>query len=236
LRAAVAQISLSDDINANVAKIIAFSERAIEAGIDVVCFPECSLTGYIRDFSPVTNSDIELNLEKIQEKAARYRINMIVGSPYFVDEEMYNAAILINPDKSRRVYYKNILTEYDRKYFTAGKGNLTFTVNGVKCGVLICRDQNSPLLASCYAQNGSKAIFYLAAHYYSPPEAHRKYDKNRALPIARAVENNIYVLKANAVGREGEYLNLGSSLIVDPAGSVLQEADDTEETIIYVDI
>jgi predicted amidohydrolase len=113
---------------------------------------------------------------------------------------------------------------------------LSFEVAGVKCGLLICRDQNDPRLVQEYARVDTKVVFLLAAHYYPPPEARRKIDKNRALPIARAVENGLFVAKANAVGFQGDYVSLGHSMIVDPEGSVLCEADEKEETLLYHDL
>ena len=111
-----------------------------------------------------------------------------------------------------------------------------FVVNGIKCGVLICRDQNSPGLAHHYAKEGVKAIFLLAAHYYPPEEARKKLDKNRALPIARAVENSIYILKANAVGSQDATVSLGNSLIVSPEGSVICESDSVTECILHCEV
>jgi len=236
LRAGVAQIVLSHDIDTNMKKLSAFAEQAADLNLDILCFPECSLTGYMRNFHDIYEGDIEMALGIIHEQAARCNLDLLVGTPYFDNDSLFNAAVLLRPDKSRSVYFKNMLTEFDQKYFTKGEGTLSFKVNGAKCGVLICRDQNSPELANLYAREGVKVIFYLAAHYYPPAEAQRKFEKNRALPIARAVENGIYVLKANAVGLQDATVSLGSSLIVSPEGSVICEADKTDESILQCDI
>jgi predicted amidohydrolase len=112
---------------------------------------------------------------------------------------------------------------------------LLFEVAEVKCGLLICRDQNDHRLAQEYARAGARVVFLLAAHYYPPEEVRRKVDKNRALPIARAVENGLFVAKANAVGFQGDYVNFGHSMIVDPEGSVVCEAGEEDETLLYHD-
>ena len=109
-------------------------------------------------------------------------------------------------------------------------------MKGVKCGLIICRDQNDPRLVQEYARAGAKVVFLLAAHYYPSAEARRKLDKNRALPIARAVENGLFVAKANAIGFQDEYVSLGHSMIVDPEGSVVCEADEKEEKLLYHDL
>jgi len=95
---------------------------------------------------------------------------------------------------------------------------------------LICRDQNDAKLAHEYKTLGVDAIFILAAQFYEPIEAVRKLNKNRALPIARAVENNLFVLKANAVGSNNEKISLGGSMIVDPNGCIVHESSGFNST------
>jgi predicted amidohydrolase len=236
LRAGVAQIVLSDEIDRNIKKLSAFVKQAADLKLDILCFPECSLTGYMRDFHDIRKGDIELALGIIHEQAVGCNLNLLVGTPYFKNDIIFNAAVLLRTDKSRAIYFKNILTEFDQKYFAKGEGALSFQVNRTKCGVLICRDQNSPGLAQRYSEEGVKVIFILAAHYYPPAEAQKKFEKNRALPIARAVENAIYVLKANAVGLQGTAVSLGGSLIVSPEGSVICKSDETTENILYCEI
>ncbi|MCK4734145.1 MAG: hypothetical protein KAT65_16955, partial [Methanophagales archaeon] len=60
--------------------------------------------------------------------------------------------------------------------------------------------------------------------------------KNRALPIARAVENNLFVLKANAVGSINEKISLGGSLIIDPKGFVVQEGNNITEMVLSYEL
>jgi predicted amidohydrolase len=236
LRAGVAQNVLSDKIDRNIKKLSVFVKQAADLKLDILCFPECSLTGYMRDFHDIRKGDIELALGIIHEQAVRCNLNLLVGTPYFENNSMFNAAVLLKTDKSRAVYFKNILTEFDQKYFTKGEDTLSFEVNGIKCGVLICRDQNSPGLVHQYAKEGANAVFFLAAHYYPPAEARKKFDKNRALPITRAVENGVYILKSNAVGSQGAVVSLGGSLIVNPEGSVICEADKMTEGILHCGI
>jgi predicted amidohydrolase len=158
-----------------------------------------------------------------------------VGTPFTEAGKIYNAAIVISA-KDRLKYFKKHLTEFDRLYFARGKGTLSFQVKGTRCGLLVCRDQNDPGLAHQYARAGARVVFLLAAHYYPLAEARRKVDKNRALPIARAIENRFFVAKANAVGSQGDYISLGRSMIVDPEGSVVCEADEQEEKLLCYDL
>jgi predicted amidohydrolase len=235
LRFGVAQTCLCNEIDANVERMYFYLRSAATLGIDFLCFPECSLTGYIRDFNNVNQDEVAQGLDKLQEAVATEGVIIAVGTPYVEANKLYNAAIVISAN-NRLKYFKRHLTDFDKQYFAEGKDKLSFEVKGVKCGLLICRDQDNPQLAREYAQDGIKVIFFLAAHYYPPAEAHRKVNKNRALPIARAVENRLFVAKANAVGSQDEYVNLGHSMIVDPEGSVLYEAGEEEEKLLYYEL
>jgi predicted amidohydrolase len=58
----------------------------------------------------------------------------------------------------------------------------------------------------------------------------------RAIDVARAVENSVSVVRADAVGCMGELECHGSTGIVDPDGSVLQEAAPMAETLVIAEI
>ena len=232
MKLGVAQIALKNDIGANVVKIHNYASEAAGAKADILCFPECSLTGYKRDFSEIDGNEVLTALEALQKTAAEKRITLVVGTPYPESDKLYNAALVISAN-SQLKYFKNNLTEFDKQYFVKGRERLIFDVKGIKCGVIICRDQNYPTLAREYAQGGAAVLFLPAAHYYLPHEARLKLEKNRALPIARAVEGNFVVAKANAVGSQGDYVSLGHSMIVSPGGSIIREADTADEGILY---
>jgi predicted amidohydrolase len=235
LKAGVAQISLCNEIATNTKKILSYLKSAASMKLDFVCFPECCITGYKRDFHNIVWDEVAQALNELQEAVTTEGITIAVGTPYAEVGKLYNAAIVVSKNQ-RLKYFKNNLTEFDRLYFAEGNEVLPFEVAGFRCGLLICRDQNDPRLTQEYARAGTKAVFLLAAHYYPPAEARRKLEKNRALPIARAVENGLFVAKANAAGFQDEDVSLGHSMIVDPEGSVVCEANENEEKLLYYDL
>ena len=52
----------------------------------------------------------------------------------------------------------------------------------------------------------------------------KKERKNKAFPIVRALENKVYVAKADAVGKQNSLVNFGSSIVVNSEGEVIAEA------------
>jgi predicted amidohydrolase len=174
--------------------------------------------------------EIKDGIEKLQQASNSYDISLVVGSSWYSDSKIYNSALIIRPHASLLIYYKNNLTEYDKRYFATGKTVLEFDIKGIKCGVLICRDQNYPLLAMKYRR--VKILFYLSSHYYGKEEALKKELKNKAFPIVRALENKIYVAKADAVGMHNGLVSIGGSIVVDPNGYVVAEAKKGKEEVL----
>lgn len=147
-----------------------------------------------------------------------------MGAPYVEHKKRFNSAIVLLANGARYIYHKINLTSSEAAHFKSGKKPLTFQLDDVNFGILICRDQNDAILARDYKQLGADALFILSAHFYEPIEAIQKVNKNRALPIARAVENNLFVLKANAVGSANTKISLGGSMIIDPNGCIVHES------------
>ncbi len=236
MKAAVAQVKLYNNIDANLITISKYISLASKEDIDILCFPECNITGYVRDFTKVNQNEVKDMLNIIQKQVTHDCVNVIVGAPYFERKKRFNSAIVLLTNGRRHIYHKINLTSLEEAYFKKGKEPLIFQLENAKFGVLICRDQNDPMLAQEYKSLGADAIFILSAHFYEPIEAIRKLNKNRALPIARAVENNLFVLKANAVGSNKELFSLGGSLIINPEGFVVREGNTIDEMILSYEI
>ncbi len=236
MKAAVAQVKLYNEIDANLTTISKYISLASKENIDLLCFPECNITGYVRNFTTVNQDEVTVTLDIIQQQVTKVGVNVIVGTPYIERKKRFNSAIVLLTSGRRHIYHKINLTSSDEAYFKNGKEPLLFPLDNVKFGVLICRDQNDFMLAHEYKMLGADAIFILSAHFYEPIEAIQKINKNRALPIARAVENNLWVLKANAVGSINEKISVGGSLIINAEGFVVHEGNCLNEMILSYEI
>jgi predicted amidohydrolase len=153
-----------------------------------------------------------------------------------VDDRLFNSVVVLVADGRRFLYHKHNLVSYEEDYFVPGNDLLTFDIATLRFGTIICRDQNFPRLAQRIKEEGAHVLFISCAHFYPPMEARLKVEKNRALPIARACENGVFVSKANAVGSYRGRISLGHSLLIGPNGVVISEAGETEERLLAFDI
>ncbi|MCB2188977.1 MAG: carbon-nitrogen hydrolase family protein [Deltaproteobacteria bacterium] len=236
---AAAQLSLTPDLAANEREILAWARRAAELGVGIMNFPEASLTGYLFEgFLAVDLSAVERSLERLHQAARELGVSLIVGAPQRPEKTgpLYNSAVVLLGDGRRLAYHKTHLVNAEKAWFAPGTEPLVFELAGQRMGVLICRDQSHPALAACLAARGARVLFLCSAHYYPLAEARLKKLKNLALPVARAVENQVYVCKANAVGWHRGLVNLGGSVIVDPHGIVVQEAGENQPEMLLCQV
>jgi len=238
LKIGVVQMKICDLVESNFCKILYFLDKAKDERVDLVCFPEMALTGYNIELlqSQNLNHIISDFLEQISKKCKEYSICSIIGHPFRQEEKLLNRATVIFPTGESLKYDKIHPTELEKKIFSQGEETLVFEFKQKRFGIAICRDQNFYEIFKKYKEAGCSGVFILAAHFYSPKEARWKIDKNRAIPITRAVENGYFVFLANAVGPHLNMISLGHSLIVDGDGCVVCEADEAGEYLLTVEI
>jgi predicted amidohydrolase len=237
MKIAAAQIHLYPEVDQNIQNIKSWSRKAHDQGVDLVCFPEAALTGYLFEgFHRIGEAEINQAIDELGAFGKSLGINLVVGTPYRSKDRLFNSVAILLLDGRRLFYHKAHLVSFEKDYFTAGSEPLTFDLNNLTFGTIVCRDQSHPLLAKDLKEMGADVILISCAHYYRINEARLKIDKNRALPIARASENSLFVLKANAVGSSRGLIDLGHSMIVGPNGVVIAEAGETEEQLLTFDI
>ncbi|WP_296970993.1 MULTISPECIES: carbon-nitrogen hydrolase family protein [Tepidanaerobacter] len=239
MKLGVCQMTVSEKLDMNMKKIMGFIEQAAGQNIDIVGFPEMALTGYtvelLKDES--MNDMVSSALLEIRKTCEAFNTAAVIGHPYKKSNKLYNSTSVFLPSGNIYTYDKKYPTNAELEYFEPGKKDpLIFDYNGKKIGVMICRDQNYPSLAAELVNGGAKFIYILSAHFYNPKEARWKLEKNRAIPITRAVENGVYVMLTNFIGSHLGMISLGNSLIADPEGAVVASAGESEETLLSVSI
>jgi predicted amidohydrolase len=142
-----------------------------------------------------------------------------------------NAAVLVGPQGLIGTYWKTHLPflGVDR-FVTPGDELTVYDTPLGRIGVEICYDLRFPEVTRTLALKGADIV----AHPTNFPVAARI--QTELITVARAAENRIYLLTANRVGKErgGEFC--GWSQIVDPFGTRLAEAGETEETLLVAEV
>ena len=231
LKVAAVQFRSSFDIADNTTRIIAHLDKLAAAGAHVAAFPECAVTGYHTGPTfDATVEQLESAAGKIGAACARNRIAAVVGSVYKVNGRAYNVALVYN-EKGERVERYGKLQLAGEKWATPGNHMALFDLRGVPSTVIICHDERYPEFVRLPAIAGARVVYYIS--HESGMKNEGKLPGYRAQMMARAVENQMFAVAANAPGNIAD--NSGShghSRIIKDDGNILEEASIYGEDVI----
>lgn len=244
LKIGLAQIDCRlGDVERNVERHLDCIVGAREAGVDLLVFPELSLTGYrLLHLTPrVALGPGSPVLERLAEAARPMRV--VLG---FVEEGergvLHNSAVLLSGGEPVYLHRKLYLPTYgifqEARFFGAGKRLEAASLPWGKVGVLICEDLWHPELARRLAATGVKLLIVLSA---APgrigaghlPESHETWE---TLTRSTAVLNTCWVAYCNRVGWEEGSFYPGGSHIVRPGGDLADRAPILEEHLLVAEI
>jgi predicted amidohydrolase len=204
----------------------------------VVAFPECAVTGYEPEaiLGP-TMKQLRAIERDLAETCRRHRIHALVGMPWRSRGRIANAAVVFNSIGQRKTRYLKVhLVGQDRAWdCTPGsKPSPVFHVGQTPCSIMICHDSRYPELCRLPVLAGARVVFYLSHEASLKKET--KTGPYRAQIQARAVENGVFVVQANAPANPDLTGSHGESRIVGPDGTILQEASPFEEEVLMADL
>ena len=188
-------------------------------------FPESALSGYAGiDFPNFVDYDWDLlaeETEKVKIAAKQYNIWVVLGSAHRIkgSDRPYQSLYLINPDGNIADRYdKRFCIESELKRYTPGDRFVFFTINGVKCSLLICFDVRFPEL---YRQLFKKGVKCLFQSFYNArqkgPSIHSEI--MRQSMQCHAACNAMWVSMSNASGYYSPY----PSCFIQPDGRIVKQ-------------
>ncbi|WP_366924690.1 carbon-nitrogen family hydrolase [Metallumcola ferriviriculae] len=207
---------------------------AVSGRGQVVVLPEMWNTGYALDkLDVIADRSGEPSTGLLQSLAREHKVDIIGGSVSSNENsKFFNRALVVNSQGElvhtyNKIHLFRLMKE--EQYLHPGNRNKPFDLAGVKWGLIICYDLRFPELTRKLAVDGAE-ILAVPAEWPKVRLHHW-----RSLLIARAIENQQYVVAVNRVGSDGKNVFGGHSMVVDPLGEVLYEAGEQEE-VFTVDI
>jgi predicted amidohydrolase len=239
---AVIQIDTKSDMQANLKKISEMIDRAVMNGANFISLPE--------NMSQMTNLSEERIIEDIpgtaitfmSEIAIKYNIWIHCGSikEYNKNGKTFNTTVVLNNKgkiigKYRKIHLFDVDLKESGSFRESDKNANGEDIVNVETemgnlGLSICYDIRFPELYRLMTLNGAEVIFVPANFTSTTGKAHWE-----TLLRARAIENGVYIVASAQTGQKHNMLAYGHSMIVDPWGEVIAQAQD-EETIIYGEI
>jgi len=233
IRVCVAQLSSAwEEPEKTLDRAEVFITHAAACGAQLICFPEQFATGW----DPLSLKNIQdlqgSIITRLQTCAKTNRIAVIgslrqASSPY-----PKNTSVVIGNDSRILSTYSKIhlfSPAKENEHFTPGTDLGIFSLGPLTCGLAICYDLRFPSLFRVYAQKGVQAVFVPAAW----PESRIRHWE--LFIQARAAENQMYVIGVNTTGTTPVDRYSGSSMAVDPHGTIISHANEAEQ-LLFIEL
>ena len=238
MKVAVAQISCSlGDPDANLLKVRDFCARARETDADLIVFPEMIDTGYsmpvIRAHANHWTGGFVAGL---QETARQLSIAIVSGVSERDGASIYNSQVFVDQQgkiiaKYRKTHLYAVAPVEEQTCFAAGDRFASFAFGNLHLGFSICYDLRFPEMYRKLATEQNVGAFIVSSAWPFPRVEHF-----RTLAMARAIENQSYVIASNRVGKDDDLWFCGSSAIIDPRGVLIAAASADREELIHADL
>ena len=143
-------------------------------------------------------------------------------------DRLYNSAVVITPHGEILARYHKV--QLAESWPVAGEELLVFKIDGVPASIIICHDERYPELVRLPVLAGARLVFYVS--HESGLDKESKIAPYRAQIQARAVENTVYVVQANAPANPDATGSHGQSRLIAPDGNLIEEASMFGEEVI----
>ena len=219
------------DINANLSDHYGLIKIAVDNGVDLIAFPEMSITGYEREKADsLAFSPHDARLDSLIKLAVENKITIIAGAPVKINSDLFIGEFIISPDSSVKIYTKQFLHPGEEVNFQPSFDyNPLLKLEGEKISLAICADIDNPL----HPENANKAdtSIYIASLFFSPkgiPSAHLNLSNY-------AKKYSMNVLMANYSGNSWGQASGGRSAFWDTNGRLIAAMDDSASGLLIAE-
>jgi predicted amidohydrolase len=212
-------------VDANVARAFRLLREAADGGAALSVLPEMWSTGFhYGRLAALCDSTPEI-LGDLRRFAAERRMVIAGSLPERIGKAVCNTLYVVDATGAVATAYRKthlFSPSGEHLHFRRGtSAEIARTAVGA-VGPLICYDLRFPELSRKYFLEGA-VLFCVSAQWPSVRRAHWE-----LLAAARAVENQLFVVAANATGRSGDFHYVGGSAIVSPLGERIADAGEGE--------
>jgi predicted amidohydrolase len=213
------------DVDANFETFSAMTQEAARRGSDLVVFPELWSTGYDLKRAAHYATAVDQGLfAEVAALAARHGVAIAGSQLSLIGEGRYgNTAVYFDRQGANLgTYHKVHLFRgmEEHTYLTGGDSLTVVNTGWGNAGLAICYDLRFPELFRSYALAGVQMVI-LVAEWPKPRLEHW-----RTLLRSRAIENQLFAIACNRVGRSRDTEFFGHSCILDPCGDTIFEAGE----------
>jgi predicted amidohydrolase len=249
--AAVAAMHAVHDKTLNLERYERFIQEAAAAGARLLVLPEASLQGFLfhddrcfhadevayhwEEAEPVPGPSTQLIASWAAEHDIWVVFGMIERQEAVAAPVLHNSAVLVGPQGVAGVYRKVHQPSEEVYLYRPGSDWPVFPTPLGAVGMMICYDQCFPEAARELTLRGAELLALPTAWARGDRGSNERYD---FFSRARAAENGRWLFQSNQVGpaSNGEFVYLGCSRIIDPAGQIVAQSSGEEEGLLVAQV
>lgn len=230
LKITLLQTRLSwEDKEANLA-MLEQKIRALQEPTHVIVLPEMFSTGFSMKPEELGET-MQGHTVQWMKKIAREKRVILTGSVIIEEDSRYfNRLLWVLPDGKTGYYDKRHLFAYGEEdlHYSQGNKRTIASVNGWKINLMVCYDLRFPVWSR--QQFDEEKNFEYDVLLYVANWPSRRSHAWKSLLVARAIENQCYVVGVNRVGADGNAIpHSGDSMVIDPLGEILYHKGEEED-------
>lgn len=231
MRIGLAQTNITwEDKDSNKITCVKFMHHAMEKNVDLVIFPEMTLTGFTMNAKILGDIHKE-TVEWFSEQAKVFNLNIAFGYPAYINDKGENHLSIVSSLGEELANYTKIHPfSYgtESKYYSSGEKILFTNIGEFTISPFICYDLRFPEIFQIASRKANLII--IIANW---PETRK--DHWITLLKARAIENQCYIAGVNRVGSDTMLTYSGDSMIIDPLGNIIAH-ESRNEALVCADI
>jgi len=206
-------------------------EMAIDEGIQLITFPEMSITGYCREegknLAFTVNDDRLHRLQKLSNIGA---IIIVVGAPIRIEKDLFIGSFIIYPDRPIEIYTKQYLHDGEELFYKSSmEYNPIINLGSDKIGLAICADINNENHPHKVKQK--EGTIYLPSIFYSRDGLEEGYKRLEDY----AKKYNLNILMSNYSGNVWNMESGGSSAFWDSGGVLIDHMNINSSGILIIE-
>lgn len=202
---------------------------------DLIVLPEMFTTGFTMNPAQLAEPADGPTLAWLKQKASQKNA-VITGSVAVKENESYfNRLFWVKPNGEFSYYNKRHLFRMagEDKHYSVGQEKLIQSIGEFKICPLVCYDLRFPVWSrnTFKKDNGHYTTAYDVLIYVANWPEVRSYPWKQLL-IARAIENQCFVIGVNRIGTDGNnFPHSGDSMVINPRGEIISTTKANEERI-----
>ena len=223
--------SVVGDIEGNLRTMVSHCRNAASDDVDLICFPELSLTGYsMPDSRSFALSDGDAPIAELSDLSAEIGMAVCFG---YVDSGNRITQAIVEDGRIVGRYSKTHLGEREVGVMEPGSDFPIIRTSKANVGISLCWEAHFPEISGTYALEGADLILMPFASGLGGERRQSSWD--RFLP-ARAYDNTLFVAACNASGENGRGVTLGGgACIYDVRGFRMAAAEGMCEVTAVLD-